>query len=134
MGTGRRIGAAKEQNGLYYVDHDVAKENQLNLVCSSQNKPNTDEIWLHHFRLGHPPFRLLKTMFPSLFSGLDGSVFHCEVCEISKHHCVSFPVSNKFSSIPFSLVHSNVWGPSQVPNCSGAKWFVSFIDDCTRTT
>ena len=75
----------------------------------------------------------LKTMFPSLFSGLDASVFQCEVCEISKHR-VSFPVSNKFSSIPFSLVHSNVWGPSQVPNCSGAKWFVSFIDDCTRTT
>ena len=25
-------------------------------------------------------------------------------------------------------------GPSTIPNVSGARWFVSFIDDCTRVT
>jgi len=32
----------------------------------------------------------------------------------------------------FYLIHSDVWGPSSVPNISGACWFVIFVDDCTR--
>jgi len=27
-----------------------------------------------------------------------------------------------------------VWGRAPISNISGAKWFVSFIDDCTRVT
>lgn len=56
------------------------------------------------------------------------------MCELAKHKRVSFPVSNKRSSIPFYLIHSDIWGPSPIPNITGAKWFVSFIDDCTRVT
>lgn len=36
--------------------------------------------------------------------------------------------------MPFTLVHSDVWGPSQNPICDGMRWFVTFIDDCTRIT
>lgn len=42
-----------------------------------------------------------------------------------------FPVSNKRTSIPFILIHSDIWGPSAVPNISGACWSASFIEDCT---
>ena len=73
-------------------------------------------------------------MFPSLFKGLDVEYFHCEVCELAKHKRVYFPISNKRSSIPFYLIHSDIWGSSPIPNITGAKWFVSFIDDCTRVT
>lgn len=38
------------------------------------------------------------------------------------------------SSIPFSLVHSDVWGPSPIATRFGVRWFVTFIDDCTRMT
>ncbi|RVW64179.1 hypothetical protein CK203_046335 [Vitis vinifera] len=31
------------------------------------------------------------------------------------------PISNK-SSIPFYLIHSDIWGPSPIPNITGAKW------------
>ena len=47
---------------------------------------------------------------------------------------VSYPLGSKRSEIPFSLIHTDVWGPSQVPCCSRAKWFISSIDGCTRTT
>ena len=73
-------------------------------------------------------------MFPDLFKQLDSSTLHCDVCEISKHHRVSYPISNKLSSHPFALIHFDVWGPFRIPNCSGARWFISFIDDCTRMT
>lgn len=60
------------------------------------------------------------------------SFFSCEVCEFAKHKRVSFPQSNKRCSTPFSLVHSDVWGPSNVTNNSGARWFISLIDDYSR--
>ena len=73
-------------------------------------------------------------MFPHLFQGIDISGFHCETCEFAKHIRVSFPISNKRSSHPFHLIHSDIWGPSTIPNVSGARWFVSLIDNCTRVT
>ena len=45
-----------------------------------------------------------------------------------------FPISNKRVSIPFALVHSDIWGPTTIPNISSSKWFVSFINDCTWVT
>ena len=32
------------------------------------------------------------------------------------------------------VIHSDVWGPSKVPPLSGSRWFVTFIDDCTKIT
>ena len=32
------------------------------------------------------------------------------------------------------VVHSDVWGPSKVSTIGGARWFVTFIDDCSRMT
>ena len=85
---------------------------------------------LHH-RFGHPNF---VSLFPQLFVDFELSKFQCQVCELSKRHRVLFPSSNKKSEIPFSVIHSDVWGPSRVTSYLGYKWFVSFIDDCTRTT
>ena len=57
QGSGRKIELAKERNGLYHLE--------------TPGSSNRDVIWLHHFHLGHPPFRVLNIMFPSLFKGLD---------------------------------------------------------------
>ena len=32
------------------------------------------------------------------------------------------------------VVHSDVWGPARILTTSGFRWFVTFIDDCTRMT
>lgn len=132
QGTGRRIGLAKERDGLYHLEPSSKIRNHLSLsFLSSFNK---DTIWLYHLRLGHPSFRVLKVMFPHLFQGIDILEFHCDTCELAKHTRVSFPINNKRSSHPFHLIHSDIWGPSTIPNVSGARWFVTLIDDCTRVT
>ena len=128
----RRIGLAKERNGLYHLE--PSQKIRSHLPLSFLSSSNKDTIWLYHLRLGHPSFRVLKVMFPKLFQGLDISEFHCDICELAKHTRVSFPISNKRSSHPFHLIHSDIWGPSTIPNISGARWFVSLIDDCTRVT
>ena len=38
------------------------------------------------------------------------------------------------SPVPFMVIHSDVWGPTNISSLSGACWFVSFIDDHTRMT
>lgn len=73
-------------------------------------------------------------MFPSIFKDVAVENLHCEVCELRKHHRVSFPLNNNTRvSTPFSLIHTDVWGPSRIANFTGARWLVPFIDNCTRT-
>ncbi|KAI5352943.1 hypothetical protein L3X38_005835 [Prunus dulcis] len=92
------------------------------------------QIWLWHKRLEHASFGYLKKLFLSLFSSLDVSSFQCDTCELAKSHCVPFPLSSNKSLVSFSLVHSNVWGPAKIATPTGARWFVTFIDDYTCMT
>ena len=126
----KMIGYAKVKEGLYYL-----KEfSELKYVppMSFLAKSNKDVLWLHHFRLGHPSFVVLQSMYPSLFKGLDSREFQCDICQFAKHKRASFPLNNTRSVLPFNLIHSDIWGPSPIPNISGARWFVLFVDDCTR--
>lgn len=79
------------------------------LLVHHRTKYAIDEIWLHHFCLGHPHFCLLQTLFPSLFIGLDVSIFRCEVCEISDLHLFLFPVS-KYSRLFHLSWFILMWG------------------------
>ena len=37
--------------------------------------------------------------------------------------------SDSFSSIPFNLIHSDIWGLALVPTEGGSRYFVIFVDD-----
>ncbi|KAK4385974.1 Retrovirus-related Pol polyprotein from transposon TNT 1-94 [Sesamum angolense] len=59
----------------------------------------------------------------------------CESCELGKHHRASFPsrVDNRSSS-PFTLVHSDIWGPCYFESISGFHYFITFVDDYSKMT
>ncbi|KAI5353924.1 hypothetical protein L3X38_006818 [Prunus dulcis] len=59
--------------------------------------------------------------------------FKCETCILAKSHRTVFPLSDSKAAKPFDLVHSDVWGPARVTS-NEFRWFVTFIDDCTRLT
>ncbi|RDX81342.1 hypothetical protein CR513_37989, partial [Mucuna pruriens] len=126
--TGMTIGVAKERGGLYYLQHTKIGNN-----TNKEEFPSTSQIWLYHKRVGHPPFGLLKTMFPYLFTKEFVESFRCDIYQFSKHHCATFSPNNNKSLEPFNLIHSDVWGTAS-NSISGTKWFVSFIDDYTRVT
>ncbi|KOM56062.1 hypothetical protein LR48_Vigan10g195400 [Vigna angularis] len=133
LATGKTILTAKEQSGLYLLEtNDQSTTNILSLQATSETWANS-QIWLHHKRLGHPSFNVIKSLFPHLFTNESVESFNCDICQLSKHHRASYPISNKKSTSPFDLIHTDVWGPV-VASISGAKWFVTFIDDCTRVT
>ncbi|CAN6586683.1 unnamed protein product [Malus baccata var. baccata] len=125
------IGRGTKREGLYYVDDVVL--GRAHLVHSSRNR-NLQKVLLLHRRLGHASFGYLKHIVPDLFSGIEDLELKCEVCILAKSHRASFPPSMNRRSSPFALVHSDVWGPSPVSTTSGIRWFVTFVDNCTRVT
>ncbi|RDY01849.1 hypothetical protein CR513_14778, partial [Mucuna pruriens] len=136
--TGRMIGVSKEQGRLYYLQHSKISNNTNKEDFPSRQWETSKtwvafQIWLYHKCLGHPSFGLRKTMFPYLFTKESVESFKCDVCQFSKHHHATFSPTNNKSLKPFDLIHFDVWGPIS-NSILGAKWFVSFIDDCTRMT
>ena len=119
---------------LELVSKSLEKLHQALMVDGSEGEKKKSEIWLWHQRLGHASFGYLKKLFPSLFVKFDVSSFCCDVCELAKSHRASFPLSLNKSLVPFMVIHSDVWGPSKVTTFGGSRWFVTFINDCTRMT
>lgn len=79
-------------------------------------------------------FGYLEHLFPNLFKSCKLSDFKCDTCVLVKSHRTTYPDSFSRRYVPFDLVHSDVWGPSRITSTSGFRWFVIFIDDCTRMT
>ena len=75
---------------------------------------------------------LLKKLYPQ-FSSL--SPLNCESCQYAKLHCVQLsPRVNNRASALFELVHSDVWGPCPIVSPTGSRYFVTFVNDYSRTT
>src|ERR1044072_2621582 len=85
LATGERLGIAKEQDGLYYIPHKESKCHQM-----SSKSWAAPQIWLQQKCLGHPPFRMLKSLFPHLFSKVFVESFHCDVCPFAKPHRATY--------------------------------------------
>ncbi|KAJ4700914.1 Retrovirus-related Pol polyprotein from transposon TNT 1-94 [Melia azedarach] len=134
MESGKTIGCAWAYDGLYIINNKSASGQAQNVSSDlvSVRQSRNHEIMLWHFRLGHPSFPYLKMLFPSLFKDTNLELLHCEVCQLSKQSRVSYSPQSYQSTVPFSLIHSDLWGPSKISNINGAKWFITLIDDHTR--
>ncbi|RVW39072.1 Retrovirus-related Pol polyprotein from transposon TNT 1-94 [Vitis vinifera] len=145
--SGKMIGSAELCSGLYLLSCGqfsnqvsqascVQSQSMLESFNSvSNSKVNKDsEIIMLHYRLGHPSFVYLAKLFPKLFINKNPASYHCEICQFAKHTRTVYPQIPYKPSTVFSLVHSDVWGPSRIKNISGTRWFVTFVDDHTRVT
>lgn len=56
----------------------------------------------------------------------------CTYCLEGKMHRLPFPASVSKSTVPFYKVHSDVWGPVPCLSLEGYRYYVTFIDDCTK--
>ncbi|KAG2337024.1 hypothetical protein BDR05DRAFT_857495, partial [Suillus weaverae] len=63
---------------------------------------------------------------------LDSPIVDCKACIQTKQVHKPFPDSiDEQSKDPGELTHSNLWGPARVESIGGAKYYISFIDDCS---
>ena len=140
--SGKRIGNVRLYGGLYIFSTKVFLKEQTQASCGFSKPINSfsvsfnkdSVIMLEHYCLGHPNFSYLENLVPSLFINKNLKSFQCEVCQLAKHTQSNYPNHEYKSYQPFSMIHSDIWGPTRVKNITRSKWFVSFVDDHTRTT
>lgn len=108
------------------------KEFSVIPTCNStiplKNKVDIDIL---HARLAHASSSKLKHLF-SQFSCTD--VQSCETCILAKQHKLPFERSDSIAIDVFDLVHIDLWGPYHTPSISGATYFLTVLDDHSRTT
>ena len=121
LDTGRRIGLGRENGrGIYELVADSPSTGLQALFALSASSSSLHDSFLWHCRLGHPSFVKLKETLPWLHL----SEFHCESCELAKHHRSSYPSrTGPPTHRPFDLVHCDVWGPAPHPSPTGGKYY-----------
>ena len=53
---------------------------------------------------------------------------------MAKQSRLSFKVSQISSNKPFDLIHCDIWGPHRIYSYSGARYFLTIVDDFSRYT
>ncbi|KAM2656151.1 hypothetical protein EV1_011694 [Malus domestica] len=71
-------------------------------------------------------------------SNIPMPVFHvssvCKSCLEGKFTKLPFVFPANKTVIPLEVIHSDVWGPSSTVSVEGYKYYVTFVDECTRFT
>ncbi|KAJ4774690.1 Gag/pol [Rhynchospora pubera] len=89
------------------------------------------DLW--HSRLGHPSFTVTRKFITDYHLPCNKTEFHmCTDCSLAKSHKLPFSCSNSLSVAPLDLIHADVWGPAPVVTSNGFRYYVVFIDDCTK--
>lgn len=121
--SGKIIGMGFEREGLYYLDQ--AKKGTCNSV-------QTLASGLWHQRLGHPSKKVFQ-LFPfSKTKSCDTN--KCLICPLAKQTRSPFPLSSISSKVCFDLIHVDIWGGYKIASLSSAKYFLTIVDDITRST
>ncbi|CAL2253987.1 unnamed protein product [Prunus armeniaca] len=111
----------------------VAKA-EMNLTYKASVDHST-ELW--HRRFGHLNMRSLKLLKEQdIVVGLPeikGIKEVCEGCVLGKQCREAFPREATTRALtPLELIHSDICGPMQTVTKAGNRFFLTFIDDCTR--
>ena len=56
----------------------------------------------------------------------------CEPCLAGKLSAAPFPSSTSRASQPLELIHSDLHGPLKTSTYDGYRYWMTFIDDCTK--
>ncbi|CAM8942273.1 unnamed protein product [Rhodiola kirilowii] len=116
-------------DGLYQI-RCLPTITSLSTTCSKDN------LLLWHYRLGHISIKNLAENFKDHVTSAtcNKNTFHCDICPLAKQTRLQFPNSTTHSTHIFELVHGDIWGPFHTPTLSGAKYFLTLVDDFSRTT
>ena len=148
----RTIGVDEVHNGLYPLQHSPfdtcviptlsqATPSFQSIFNSIFNKTQPHVInnvkilaFVQHSRLGHPSGAknsILKNVLLDI-TPISNEIY--EICPLAKHKRFPFPFHNHVSEFPFDLKHCDIWCPYMVPTIADHKYFLTIVDDCTRST
>lgn len=104
----------------------------INKMMNSAYMVDSVDTW--HARLAHLNFRSLKYMSKhGLISFRNVSHEKCEICIQAKMTKKPFPKAERNTQI-LDLIHSDICEYNGVLTRGGKRYFITFIDDCSRFT
>lgn len=130
--SGNLVLTARNENGLFIVNEKCV--GKFAMMTAADNTTST-ELW--HRRLGHVNYGSLYRMAnKKVVIGMNKIIpmqNNCEVCLKNKISEQPFPKSatNTAKNI-LDRVHSDICGPFRTRALCGAKYFATFIDECSR--
>ena len=125
LGTSRKVGCTFEV-------HDLKTPSQV-VYAAATTATTSPDLW--HACLGHPSLSCLQLLASQGHLGsFQFQKFDCTSCHFGKQTKLPFNNSDSFSSAPFDLIHSDIWGPAPVPTEEGSRYFVIFVDNFSRYT
>lgn len=95
---------------------------------SSSPIPSSSHLW--HCRLGHAPFSKLSHILDIPYHPTDT----CLTCPLAKFTKLPYPTSTSRAPDLFHLIHLDIWGPYKTPSRGQYKYFLTLVDDYSRTT
>lgn len=103
-------------------------------VAISTQAESSDDTALWHMRLGHMGERgMMELHKRNLLKGVKScKMDFCKYCLYGKQRRIGFKAASHTSEGVLDYIHSDVWGPVSVSSHSGARYFVTFIDDYSR--
>ncbi|KAH9762947.1 hypothetical protein KPL70_001004 [Citrus sinensis] len=115
------------RNGLYVLKGSVELHGIITNV-------NSDKTRLWHMRLAHMSEKGLKELSKQGLLGTDqiSALEFCEKCVFGKATRQKFNPGKQETKNTLDYIHSDLWGPSQVPSHGGARYFITFINDFSR--
>ncbi|KAM6584466.1 hypothetical protein CsatB_011468 [Cannabis sativa] len=121
----------KEQlfSGVAVKSKSSVSRSKTNVSCVSKS-----DVW--HRRLGHPSHKVLSQVLNCCQVKISKNEMNhfCDACQFGKSHALPFKPSNNKASNILDLIHSDLWGPSPIVSNNGYRFYIHFIDDCTRFT
>ncbi|KAI5353001.1 hypothetical protein L3X38_005893 [Prunus dulcis] len=96
--------------------------------------PVNTSLW--HKRFGHPSNIITTALLhhsqvPFSSDKVQSVCHHCLEGKLAK---LPFHYPTVKSVKPLEVIHNDVWGPSPTISVEGFKYYVSFVDECTRFT
>ncbi|XP_074305911.1 uncharacterized protein LOC141641136 [Silene latifolia] len=122
----KMIGVGELRDGLFILSSVDGADAAVHTLATT----GSYELW--HRRLGHPGGNVVQFL-PLAHSLSVNKNLVCDVCHRAKQTRASFNLSENIASDIFSLIHCDLWGPYRTPSTCGAKYFLTIVDDCSRS-
>lgn len=123
LGFGRLIA------GLFHLEFQSLNVHSP-VVNSVTSKTKLSALW--HLRLGHVSNDVLHHIPDISSTVVSDCNKQCPICPISKQTKLPFPVSSSRATLPFDLIHVDLWGPYASETHNGCRYFLTIVDDHTR--
>lgn len=125
----RTLGIDRFIQGLYMLPQEKLKP--ILAVRSNNN-----EVLTWHKRLGHISFHKMTDVMKVINHELQiitNNIF-CDICPMARQIRMPFTDSVNNAKVIFELLHTDVWGPFKVTTMTGARYFLTIVDDHSRST